>query len=312
MAGVRQIIDGPGFTPLPNYLWDAAQHPAPGSPHWQQGVTWIERCGGASTVMDECLAVTGTGSGVGAQGSMSSTVTQLSRGATPFTVFAEFDCAPVGQGLTEAEFGDKAGEALARSEALQVSKAFWTGVAGSSSGTAQTTVYPHLAANATLDDPQGIRLQTAASPIVTGSGDDVAVVLGQLEYSLAQCYGGQGIIHIPYFAGPTFQARNLVNRSNDGQFYTQNGNLVVLGQGYTGSSNAGAAPAAGTSWIYATGAMFAYRSDVFTRPFPSTFDRSENTVKFMASRTYLIGFECCHFAALAQLGVPVSGGSSGT
>lgn len=303
MAGARQIIDGPDFTALPHNLWDAAQHPAPGSPHWQQGVTWIERCGGGGTVMDECIAVTGTGGTPSAQGSMSSTASQLNRGATPFTVYAEFDCAPVGQGTSEAEFGDKAGEALARNESFQVTKAFWTGVAGSSSGTAQNTVWPHLAANATLDDPQGIRLQTAATPLVTG-GDDAAVALGQLEYSLAQCYGGQGVIHIPYFAGPTFQARNLINRGADGRFYTQNGNLVVLGQGYTGSSSAGAAPAAGTSWIYATGAVFGFRSDVFTRPFPSTFDRSENTVRFLASRTYLFGFECCHYAALVTLGVP--------
>lgn len=303
MAGVRQIIDGPNFTALPNYLWDAAQHPAPGSPHWQQGVTWIERCGGVTTVMDECIAVTGTGSGVAAQGSMSSTSSQLNRGATPFTVYAEFDCAPVGQGLTEAEFGDKAADALARQEAFQVSKAFWTGVAGSSGGTAQTTVYPHLAANATLDDPQGIRLQTAASPLVTG-GDDAAVALGQLEYSLAQCYGGQGVIHVPLFALPTFAARGLVRVGDDGRLYTTAGNLVVPGSGYSGSSNAGAAPAAGTAWIYATGAMFAFRSDVFTRPFPSTFDRTENTVRFMASRTYLFGWECCHYAALVTLGVP--------
>lgn len=299
MAGARQIIDGPDFTALPNYLWEVAQHPTPSGPHWQNGVTWLDQCGGATTVMDECIVVTGTGTTVAAQGSMSSTATQLNRGATAFTVYAEFDCAPVGQDITQ----DKAETALLRAEAYQVSKAFWTGVAGSSNGTAQTTVWPHLAANSTLDDPQGIRLQTAASPLVTG-GDDPAVSLGQLEYNLAQCYGGQGVIHIPLFALPTFAARGLVRQGDNGLLYTTAGNLVVPGSGYNGSSSAGAAPAAGTSWIYATGAMFAFRSDVFTRPFPSTFDRSENTVKFQASRTYLFGFECCHFAALVTLGVP--------
>ena len=109
MAGARQIIDGPDFTALPNYLWDAAQHPTPGGPHWQNGVTWLDQCGGASTVMEECIAVTGTG-GTGAQGSMASTSTQLNRGATALTVFAEFDCAPVGQDITQ----DKAEAALMR------------------------------------------------------------------------------------------------------------------------------------------------------------------------------------------------------
>lgn len=305
MAGFRQIIEGPQFTPLPNFLWDAAQHPDPGpaGPHWQQGVTWLERCGGAGTVYDECLAVTGSGGTPAAQGSMSSNVTQASRGATAFTVFAEFDCSPVGQDIRQ----DKAEEALSKMEAYQVTKAFWTGTAGYAGtppGTSQTTVYPHLAANATLDDPQGIRLQTAASPLVTG-GDDAAVVLGQIESSLAACYGGQGVIHIPYSALPTFTSRMLVMpESPTGPLRTLAGNLVVPGVGYTGSSPAGAAAAAGTAWIYATGAVFSFRSDVYVREFPGTFDRAENTVRMIASRTYLFGFECCHYAALVTLGVP--------
>lgn len=303
MAGARQIIDGPAFTPLPNFLWDAAQHPSAGDPHWQQGVTWMERCGGAGTLYEECIAVTGTGGTPAAQGTMASNVTQVNRGATPFTVYAEFDCSPVGQDYLQ----DKAEEALAKMEAFQVTRAFWTGTAGYTGtppGTAQTTVWPHLAANATLDDPQGIRLQTAASPLVTG-GEDPAVALGQIESSLAQCYGGQGVIHIPYAALPSFTSRMLIlPESPGGPLRTLAGNLVVPGVGYTGSSPAGAAPAAGTAWIYATGAVFGYRSDVFVRQFPDTFDRSENTVKAVASRTYLFGFECCHYAALVTLGVP--------
>lgn len=309
MAGVRQVIDGPQFSPLPNFLWDAVQHPTPAGlgPHWQNGVTWIERCGGAGTVYDECIAVTGTGGTPAAQGSLASNVTQLNRGATPFTVYAEFDCSPVGQGLTEADLKGKAEEALSKMEAYQVTRAFWTGAAGYTGappGTSQATVWPHLAANATLDDPQGIRLQTAASPLVTG-GEDPAVALGQVESALAQCYGGQGVIHIPYLALPTFTSRMLMMpESPNGPIRTLAGNLVVPGVGYTGSSPAGAAPAAGTAWIYATGAMFGFRSEVFVPPFPQNFDRAENTVKYLASRTYLFGFECCHIGALVNLGVP--------
>ena len=90
MAGARQTIDGPLFTPLPNSLWDVAQHPAPGGPHWQQGITWLDRCSAGATVMDECIAVTGTGGAPTAQASLTSNVTQLNRGATPFTVYADF------------------------------------------------------------------------------------------------------------------------------------------------------------------------------------------------------------------------------
>jgi hypothetical protein len=305
VAGARQIINGPEFTPLPNFLWDAAQQPSSSDPHWQQGVTWEERCGGAGTLYDECLAVTGTEGTPAAQASLAANVTQVNRGATPFTVYAEFDCSPVGQGLTQSDLADRASEALARMEAFQVTRAFWTGVAGEAVGGAdQTTVWPHLAEDTTLDDPQGIRLQTAASPLVTG-GEDAALALGQIEANLAQCYGGQGVIHIPYAALPTFTSRMLIlPESPTGPLKTLAGNLVVPGVGYTGSSPAGAAPAAGTSWIYATGAVFGFRSEVFARQFPDTFDRSENTVKYLASRTYLFGFECCHLAALVNLGVP--------
>lgn len=300
MPGFRQVIDGPAFTALPNYLWDAAQHPSPGGPHWQQGVTWSEWCGGGSTVMDECVAVTGSGA-PSAQSTLASTVSQVNRGATAFTVFAEFDCSPVGQ---DAEM-NQAAEALARTENYQITKAFWTGKAGTTAGpTSTTTVFPHLSANTVVTDPNGITLQTAASQSVTG-GDDAAVALGVLEYNLASCYGGEGVIHIPYLALPTFVARALVRRDDaTGKYYTAAGNCVVPGQGYDGSSPSGAAPAAGTSWIYATGPLFAFRSDVFVQPFPGTFDRAENTVRKMAYRTYLFGFGCCHLAALTTLGVP--------
>lgn len=303
MAGVRQIVDGPGFVPLPNFLWDAAEHPSADA-HWQQGITWIERCGGGGTVYDECIAVTGTGGTPAAQASMASNVSQQNRGATPFTVYAEFDCAPVGNGLTQADLTDRAVEALLQVEPYIVSRTFWTGSAGKSGTTNQTTAWPHLASNATLDDPQGIRLQTAATPLVTG-GEDVAVALGAVEAQLASCYGGQGAIHIPYSALPTFKSRALITQeSPGGPIYTPAGNQVIPGLGYTGSGPDGSAAAAGTSWIYGTGPVFAYRSEVFARPFPSTFDRSENTVRYLASRTYLLGFGCCHVAALTTLGVP--------
>ena len=43
---------------------------------------------------------------------------------------------------------------------------------------------------------------------------------------------------------------------------TWNGNLVAAGAGYPGTAPDGSDPAAGTSWIYGTGPVFIYRSDV--------------------------------------------------
>jgi hypothetical protein len=295
VAGIRGIVDGPGFVALPNDLWEAAQHPAPSGPHWQQGVTWTDWCGGAQTTYaDECIAVTGTGGSVPAAPPLEPTAEGLDRGATAFTVYAAFDCSLIG--LPEV---DQAAEALARSEAFQVSRAFWSGQAGG-----QATVWPHLAADTVLDDPQGIRLQTAAD-VVLGTTDDAATAIGRLEAALAEQYGGLGVVHVPVVALASLKARGLVQQNGeDGALRTPGGHRVVAAAGYAGTGPDGAAAPAGSVWLYATGALFGYRSDVAVRDFPGTFDRSNNTIRKQASRTYLFGYECAHLAALMTLGVP--------
>lgn len=292
MAGARPIVDAPAFTSLPYGLWDAVQkRPAP--PHWQNGVTYIERCPTGSTTFDECISVTGTGSPPEPP-SKTDNVDQTFRGATPITVFAEFDCSPVG--LTDAE--SVASDALARVEASQLESAFATGLVGG-----QTVAFPHLAADAIVLDADGITLQTAAS--VCATGVDVVHGLGLIEDCLGDCYGGQGVIHIPQEALPSFVAWNLAVQ-RDGQLFTPAGNLIVVGVGYPGTSPAGVAPPAGSTWIYATGSMFGYRGDVFMTRVRESLDRAENTLRMIAERTYVIGWECCHFAALIDLGAPVT------
>jgi hypothetical protein len=294
VAGIRGIVDGPDFVALPNILWDAAQHPAPAGPHWQQGVTWTDWCGGAQTTYaDECIAVTGTDGAVPAAPPLEPTASGVDRGATAFTVYAAFDCSLIG--LPDV---DQAVQALDRSEAFQVGRAFWTGQAGG-----QATVWPHLAADDDLDDPHGIRLQTAADTVVA-TASDAATVVGRLDGALADQYGGEGVVHVPVVALATLTSRDLVRQEANGVLRTPGGHRVVAAAGYTGSGPDGAASPDGSAWIYATGALFGYRSDVAVRDFPGTFDRSNNTVRKQASRTYLFGWECAHLAALMTLGVP--------
>jgi hypothetical protein len=287
----RQLIELPTvFTALPYGLWDTIQTPSPDSMHWQQGVTWEDRCPTGDSTYDECLAVTGTGAPP-EPAAKTANVTQESRGATPFTVYARFDCSPVGLGDAQRIAQD----ALARVEQLQVEQAFWTGAAGG-----QAVVFPHLAANAETLDGE-IVLQTVASPVVTGA--DAAHALGALEQELAECYAGQGLIHVPRSALPTLAAWNLIDEV-DGRLVTTAGNLIVAGSGYTGSGPDGSAPAAGTTWIYATGAAWGYRSDVYFSQVRDSLNRSSNTLQMLAERNYLIAFECCHLAAHIVLGVP--------
>lgn len=291
MAGARQIVDPPTHTSLPYGLWDTIQHPAPTGPHWQQGVTWIERCPDGGTTYDECLAVTGMGAPP-EPSAKADNVDQTFRGATPFTVYTEFDCSPVG--LSDA--ATAASDALARVEQHQVEAAFWTGTAGG-----QSLVFPHLAADAEVLDTQSIILQPVATPVVTGV--DVVTGLGELEQALAECYPGQGVIHVSRSVLPSLASWNLAVEA-DGRLMTPAGNLIVVGGGYPGTSPAGAAFPEGESWIYATGPVFGYRGDVFVTSVRDSLDRSENTVRMIAERTYVIGFECCLLAALVYLGTP--------
>lgn len=289
----RQIVNGPVFSGLPYSLWDAVQKP-PAPDHWMAGVTFEERCAEATTTYDECLAVTGAGSPPPAPASKGPTFTKTFRGAQPFTVYAEFDCSPVG--LTDA--ATVARDALDRVEHDQVEAAFWTGAAGGA-----TVVLPHLVADAEITDSDGIILQSAATVAVTGV--DVATGLGLLEESLGDCYSGIGVIHIPRAALPTFAASYLLVY-RDGGIFTPSGHRVVVSDSYPGTAPDGSAPAAGTTWIYATGAMFGYRSDVRFFNVRDSFDRAENTMRLIAERTYLLAYECCLIAAHINLGVPTT------
>ncbi len=297
MAGPRLNVDPPVFTPLSYGLLKVVDFPEAGDPHWQNGVTYETTClnGQGGTTYDECISVTGIGSPP-EPATKTANVDRLVRGATPFTTYVRFDCSAVGNDDPEG----RAADALGRAEPWLVERGFWTGVAGG-----KPVVWPHLAADAAQLDTYGATLQTAAV-VITGStaAMDAAEALGTVEGQLGDCYNGVGVIHIPQRAFPTFDAWGLIRRDGDA-LWTSNGNKVAVGGGYPGTSPAGADPAAGTSWIYATGTVFAYRGKVNATRLADSFDRETNTYKMIAERTYVLGWDCCHVAALVQLSVPV-------
>lgn len=306
MAGPRQYVSAPSFTQLPHGLLStlAGVIRTPSDDHWKGGVTYETLCGAGGSTYDECLVVSGTGSGEVVEPAeppaKSATASLLTRGATPFTVFAEVDCSTPG-------FWDRAErsvrDALAQSEEYQVERAFWTGVAGGGG-----VVYPHLAADTEYEDAYGALLQTAVSNIGEAAELDVVEALGRVEGELAECYNGVGVIHIPRTLAPAFAAENLIIPSGPG-YVTHNGNIVVFGAGYTGSFPDGSTNP-NAMFIYATGAMFIYRSDVrvFTRR--ESLDRGTNTLKMIAERTYVVGWDCCHIGVKVTLG-GVGSGSAG-
>jgi hypothetical protein len=299
VAGPRLIVNAPTFTPSPYGLLSVAQQVTPDGPHWQNGITWQTRClvPMGQLTYDECISVTGSGESPPEPSPKTDVVDLTYRGATPFTAYAKFDCSLAG--MDEAL--KIASDALAQSESWQVERAFWTGIADDTA-----VVFPHLAANAEVLDAQSIELQSPASIVVTGAAIDVATGLGLLEAALADCYNGVGVIHVPVKLLPTLQAHSLVV-AQSGKLRTLNGNLVSVGGGYPGTSPSGAAPATGEAWMYATGAVFMYRSEVkIPADKISSVNRTTNTREMIAERTYVLGWDCCHHAVLVDLGVPIT------
>lgn len=297
MANGRALITTiPPFAPTRYGLLSAGTDLSAGAPdHWSAGVTWQDHCPTGDGTYDECVTDTAIDDGTP---TVEPPVKQITsgyelRGAVPFTVYARFDCSPVGFWDVADRLGT---EALTRIESLEVERIFSEGVAPRD-GSAPITVYPHLSATTEVVDDTGAVLQPVAVP-VADTALDIVEALGRLEAALSQCYNGQGVIHVPAVLAVELQSNDLIIRQGD-QLYTLMGNRVAIGGGYTGASPDGAVDPEAV-WMYATGQVFYFRSPVVQVGIGSErFDRQVNTVSAIAERTYVIGWECC------LLGVPV-------
>lgn len=198
--------------------------------------------------------------------------------ATPFTVYGWFACSPVGYTFASAQ--DLATAHLLGREEQRVEQAFWTCDLGN---------IPGLACSGATD-------------VSVGIGDPLGLSIGLLETYLATNYGNLGVIHMTRATALAAIAEELVV-SAVGRLFTKLGTPVAAGGGYPGTGPLGQSPPAGGSYMYATPAMFGYRSDVFTsssRP-GDLFATSTNDLTAIAERTYLLGYDPCGVAvALTQ------------
>jgi len=287
-------IDDPVPTkePKPFGLFSVVTPTTPSDTHWMLGVEYQSLCGGGNTTFDFCV----TGSAPPAK---AETLDRTLRGAQSFTVYEEIDCAPIG------DFWDRglelARRALDENEQYLVEAAIWSGTAAG-----QTLVYPHLAANAVVQNTSEplsqVTLQTAAV-VVTGSagiGVSPARGLGLLEAGGYGCYRGAGVIYAPVLAVPSLVNQGMLY--HDGEtLRTINGSYVISGSGFPNTGPDGSAAPAGTAWLYFTGRPFIYRGVVKSFMREESLDRNTNTLKAIAERTYLFGWDCCHYAVLINV-----------
>jgi hypothetical protein len=193
--------------------------------------------------------------------------------ASAFTVYGHFQCAAVGWTPERAQ--EMANQHLLTREENRVEQAFWTGDLGNTP-----------------------KLQDAGTVTIGAAGAGLAQTIGLLESWIATNYGSVGVIHMTRQAAEMALAQYLLDTSG-GRLTTRLGTPVAAGGGYPGTGPTGQAAAASTSWLFATPALFGYRSEVFdssNRP-GDLFDRSANALYAVAERQYLLGFDPCGVAA---------------
>jgi hypothetical protein len=132
--------------------------------------------------------------------------------------------------------------------------------------------------------------------------------VGLLEDALAQ-YSYPGVLHARPLITPYLVERQMMplpQRSGNGltgKQYTPMGNVWSFGRGYANAHPVtGAAAAAGTAYIAATGAVTVWRDpEVYVNPPEKTFDRSGNAWQTTAFQSYATTVDCVAFFVLVEL-----------
>lgn len=268
---------------------------------WVGGVKWEPVCvtGSAATV-SPCI----TGAPVIDTPAKVPTWFHSLRGARSFTVHSEIDCSPVGwwdRAVSDAAAG------FTQSEAWQTERVFQTGTAAGLTN----LILPNLTTTGPISDPidSSILLQPA-STVISGAPIDVVEGLGRLEQAISgNCYaGGKPIIHMPIQIAEQLAAEGMF-KTQGPKLFTTLGTPVAVGAGYNPAAGPGGTTApTGAGWMYATGQIFGYRSAIkLLGTNTDALDRAENTLKRIAERNVLLGWDCCLAAVLVTLGGEYAG-----
>lgn len=298
------VESGPSFTPLRFGLFTAADMPMVVPPGFGHGIQRVQPdCGPATTsVVIPCTGapITGTPSGTEVVSVVGDT----------FRVYGWVPCAPVGYGDDLADLRRRAESVLTNGEARAVERTFWSGQTHHGG-----TVYPHLADDTELfAAPQGAHrvLRQLAADEVTTAAVDAVEALSLVEGTLGECYGGEGIIHVPRAALAQLDHFGVVRQVGE-QLRTLAGNRVAAYSGGLYPAPDGTTPGAGEGWFYGTGSVQVLRGPIKnTGVSPAEIiGRTDNSTVFATYRDYSISFDCCLVAAQVALGGALSGAADG-
>ena len=206
----------------------------------------------------------------------------------PFAITTTLDASSFG--FDTIDYKGRAERQLEIATPSAIESEFWTGAQAQASGWPN----PYLANSSTC------------TTLNSGTAVSIQKGLAILQDALATSgCGGQGMIHCQQGITP-----NLLNTRRQGKLLLdQFDNFIVPGVGYPGTKPDGTAPAAGTSWMYATDlVMTRVQKDLqmFPDSFAEALDHTQtnttNSITFRAERlaaAYFDGFR--HFAVLVNL-----------
>lgn len=200
----------------------------------------------------------------------------------PFQVMSNFQC--LFTSLEEAErFGR---QKLLSVEQSQVEQIFSEGLFAQD---------PSLSGNADV-----VTVVVAASATLS----DRIALLEQGIYCTSQ-YGPRAVLHVPLPVFERMKTDHLIEF--DGRRWRTAVGTVVSTGCYSGLDPVGAAPAAGTYWMYITGQTVVYRtnnSDIEQIPVSGALNRTTNVYTGLVEREYAVGFECGIYAIPVTLWTP--------
>jgi hypothetical protein len=191
--------------------------------------------------------------------------------AYPFGVGAGVACKTVG--ISTADLRDRARNLLRLTEEHAVEFGYWTGQ---------------------FYDPSvpGMYLAHTDATVLSVTPVAPKAALGMLEDAIGDMTGAVGVIHAARHAVGVL-ASDMGLRQQGGRLLTILDTPVAAGAGYPGTGPDGTRPA-GTSWLYATGAVQVVRGPVQDlAPNPrDSLDRSTNDARVHAVRLVSPGHNC--------------------
>lgn len=216
----------------------------------------------------------------------------------PFLLEAEETCPAFG--FNDANYQQRATDALLRLQSKLLEWEFWTGEVATLMGLDSET-YQWLA--------QDWVAEAAGPPLVPGHGAiditpgagavDPKHALALLEQALGEAGDGSGFVHL------TKQMAVLTpDRWPEGPIVTWPDTYVAVGAGYPGTGPDGSDPATGESWIYATNLVDVHLGppEIYPSMLGEALDRAKNTVSFRAQRMAAVTWDgFSHFAIRATI-----------